>query len=303
MGPIVWGPISELYGRTIPLFTGFIIFGIFQVPVAVAQNVETIMLCRFLGGVFASAPLAVVGGALADFWDPVDRGVAIAIFSAATFIGPVAGPIAGGFLTESYLGWRWTAWITLIMTALFCSIGFLLIPETFAPVLLQRKAKRIRYQTRNWAFHAPADENQVDFHEIIVKYLFRPFQMLVLEPILILITIYMALIYGIIYLLFEAYPISFQEDRGWSLGVGALPFIGITIGVLIGVVIITWVTKTRFARKLKEHGKVIPEERLLPMILGGALLPAGLFVRITPQSSFLVLKVVTKMANWRACPV
>ena len=148
IGPILWGPISELYGRTIPLFTGFIIIGIFQVPVAVAQNVEAIMLCRFLGGVFASAPLAVVGGALVDFWNPVDSGVAIAIFSAATFIGPIAGPIVSGFVTESYLGWRWTAWILLIMSAL-CSIGFLCIPETYAPALLQRKAKKTRFETKS----------------------------------------------------------------------------------------------------------------------------------------------------------
>jgi DHA1 family multidrug resistance protein-like MFS transporter len=71
------------------------VFAIFQIPVAVAQNLETIMICRFLGGTFASAPLGIVGGALADFWDPVDRGVAVCVFAAATFIGPVAGPIMG----------------------------------------------------------------------------------------------------------------------------------------------------------------------------------------------------------------
>lgn len=80
------------------------------------------------------------------------------------------------------------------------------------------------------------------------------------------------------YLFFEAYPIAFQQNRGWNDGVGALPFLSITGGVIIGALIITWTTKTRFARKLKENdGKVIPEERLPPMILGSLLLPAGLF--------------------------
>jgi MFS family permease len=131
----------------IPLFTGFAIFAIFQVPVAVAQNLHTILICRFLV-VCSGAPLAIVGGALADFWDPVDRGIAICVFAAATFIGPVAGPIVGGFITMSYLGWRWTAWITLIMAALFWTIGLIFVPETYAPVLLQRRAKRIRYETK-----------------------------------------------------------------------------------------------------------------------------------------------------------
>lgn len=90
-GPIVWGPFSELYGRKMPLFFGFFVFAIFQIPVAVAQNLQTIFVCRFFGGFFASAPLAIVGGLLADMFEPINRGIAIAVFSGATFIGPVAG--------------------------------------------------------------------------------------------------------------------------------------------------------------------------------------------------------------------
>lgn len=93
LGPLFWAPLSELYGRRLPLFSGYAIFAIFQIPVAVAQNLETIMICRFLQGVFGCSPLAVVGGAMADIWDPVDRAVAIAMFSAATFLGPTLGPI------------------------------------------------------------------------------------------------------------------------------------------------------------------------------------------------------------------
>lgn len=93
VGPLIWSPSSELLGRRIPLFFGYTVFAIFQVPVAVAQNVQTIMLCRFLGGVFGCSPLAVIGGTLADFWDPVHRAVAVALFAAATFLGPVMGPI------------------------------------------------------------------------------------------------------------------------------------------------------------------------------------------------------------------
>lgn len=104
VGTVIWGPLSELYGRKAPLFFGFAVFAIFQIPVAVAQNVYTIMICRFFGCMFGSAPLAIVGGALADFWGPVDRGFALGLFSGATFIGPIGGPIVGGFITQSYLG-------------------------------------------------------------------------------------------------------------------------------------------------------------------------------------------------------
>ena len=278
MGPIIWGPVSELYGRRLPLFFGFATFAIFQIPVAVAQNIYTIMICRFFGGMFGSAPLAIVGGALADFWGPVERGLALGLFAGATFIGPVAGPIVGGFVTKSYLGWRWTAWLTLILASFNGTLAFFICSESYAPVLLQRKAAKIRFQTKNWAIHAPADENQINVHEIVHKYLYRPFIMLAMEPILVLVTLYMSFIYGMIYLFFESYPISFQESRGWNPGVGALPFIGIIGGVVLGVSIIVYTSNTRFKRKMIENGgKPIPEERLIPMIIGAFLLPIGLF--------------------------
>ena len=236
------------------------------------------MLGRFFGGVFGSAPLAIVGGSLADFWGPVERGFALGIFAGATFVGPVGGPIVGGFITQSYLGWRWTAWITLIICAFFGTMAIFICSESYAPVLLQRKAAKIRFETKNWAIHAPADEKNINMKEIISKYLLRPFIMIVLEPILLLVTLYMTFIYGILYLFLEAYPIAFQETRGWNDGVGALPFLGITIGVIIGVAIITYTSNTRFKRKMEANGgKPIPEERLIPMIIGAFLLPMGLF--------------------------
>jgi len=277
VGPPIWGPLSELYGRKYPLFFGFFVFAIFQIPVAVAQNLQTVMLCRFFGGVFGSAPLGIVGGQLTDFWGPLDRGVAITTFAGATFIGPVAGPIVGGFIVQSHLGWRWTEYITAIMGFSFGIIGFLCVPETFAPILLSRRAAKIRFATKNWAIHAKIDEQQIDFKSIAEKYLLRPFAMLLKEPILDLVTLYMAIIYGCLYLFFEAYPIAFQEQRGWNSGVGALPFISITIGVVLGGSIIIYTTKTRFTRKFEKHGHVVPEERLIPMIIGGFLFPAGMF--------------------------
>jgi DHA1 family multidrug resistance protein-like MFS transporter len=278
VGPPIWGPLSELYGRKYPLFFGFFVFALFQIPVAVAQNLQTIMLCRFFGGMFGSAPLGIVGGQLTDFWGPLDRGIAMVTFAGATFIGPVAGPIVGGFIVNSHLGWRWTEYITAIMGFFFGAIGFLAVPETYAPVLLSRRASKIRFATKNWAIHSELDEHQVDAKNIAEKYLLRPFAMLLKEPILDLITLYMAVIYGILYLFFEAYPIAFQEQRGWNPGVGALPFLSITIGVILGGSIIIFTTKTRFAKKFKENdGVVVPEERLIPMIIGGFLFPAGMF--------------------------
>ena len=184
---------------------------------------------------------------------------------------------SGGFIVDSTLGWRWTAWITLIPAATCGIICLLVIPETYHPILLQKRAARKRKETGNKAYHSLLDTSAPTLHTIVSKYLSRPFQMLLLEPILISITLYVAFIYGILYLFFEAYPISFGEVRGWkSTGVAALPLIAILIGVLLGVFLISYTTKVHYSQKQRD-GRATPEDRLPPMMLGAVALPVGLF--------------------------
>ena len=185
---------------------------------------------------------------------------------------------SGGFIVDSYLGWRWTAWITLIASSFFGIVSFLIIPETYHPVILQQRAARKRRETRHWGYHSLLDENTPTMRDILIKYFLRPCQMLALEPILLCVTIYISLIYGILYLFFEAYPISFREVRGWeSAGVAASPFLGIIVGVVLGCAFVTVSTKLYFQRKLEQHGSVVPEDRLPPMMVAALLLPLGLF--------------------------
>ncbi|KAH8817258.1 major facilitator superfamily domain-containing protein [Xylogone sp. PMI_703] len=277
LGPLIWGPGSEAFGRKRPLYLGYAIFTIMQIPVAVAQNLHTILICRFVAGVFGSAPLAVVGGIYVDIWAPVDRGIALSIVSTTTFTGPIAAPIIGSFITQSHLGWRWTAWITLIGGAFFGVLGLFFVPESSHARLLQIRAKKLRHETKNWALHSKADEQPLNYNTVMTVYLTRPFKMLFSEPILLLITIYTSYIYGILYLFFEAYPVSFQEERHWSGGVSSLPLLSLLIGVLIATFSFNYHGRTRYARLLKEQGRVAPEERLVPMMFGSVLLPIGLF--------------------------
>lgn len=201
-GPILMGPASELHGRKTPFFVGYSAFILSQIPVALAQNVETILIFRFLGGVASSGSPAIVGGYLADFLPPVERGVAIAIFAATTLIGPSAGAIVGAMVVQSSLGWRWTAWISMIMGSVFGAVGFVVLPETYLPVLLKRKARQLRFESGNPALHSKLEETPVDVKDFLVRYLSRPFVMLCLEPILLLMTLYISFTFGIVYLLF-----------------------------------------------------------------------------------------------------
>ncbi|OQO12962.1 hypothetical protein B0A48_02426 [Cryoendolithus antarcticus] len=277
-GPILWGPMSELYGRKIPLTIGFTVFAIFQIPVAVAQNLPTLFACRFLAGFFGCAPLSVVGGALADFWDPISRGVAASVFACAVFLGPTMGPIVGAFLSEApMLGFRWTSWVTLMISGLCGLLFWFVFPESFGPVLLKRRARALRFETKNWALHAPAEEHEIDLKAILSKYLSKPFMMLAMEPILLLVTVYMSFIYGLLYLFFVAFPISYEGERHWGPAIASLPFAAVAMGVAVAGLINFAFTKLRFARIMQHTGRLPPEERLLPMAVGAVALPVGLF--------------------------
>lgn len=80
---------------------------------------------------------------------------------------------------------------------------------------------------------------------------------------------------GVIYLCFEAFPISFGEDRHWSPGVASLPFLSVLIGALLGALLIALTTRTRLAPD-PSQGRM-QEARLPLMAVGGASMSIGLF--------------------------
>jgi len=164
------------------------------------------------------------------------------------------------------------------MAVIFGVTGFFCIPESLGSIILHRRAQKIRYETKQWSAHSSLEEKPLDFNYILTTYYMKPPKMMIREPILVLMTIYMSLIYGILYLTFEAYPISFQFQRGWSQGVGTLPFLSLFVGIILAILGIILYGIGPGARRLKASKlPVLPELRLPPMIVGGVLLPMGLF--------------------------
>lgn len=79
-----------------------------MIGVATAENIQTVLLCRFFAGLMASAPISNVAGSLADIYDDKSRGLAVVLYSIAVIGGPTLGPLVGAAITNSYLGWRFT---------------------------------------------------------------------------------------------------------------------------------------------------------------------------------------------------
>ncbi|OBT69703.1 hypothetical protein VE03_00814 [Pseudogymnoascus sp. 23342-1-I1] len=276
-GPTLWAPLSELKGRRLPILISMFGFAIFQFAVAVAKDLQTVLICRFWGGFFGACPLSVVAAVFSDMFDNKTRGLAITVFSMTVFSGPLIAPFIGGFITESYLGWRWTEYISGIMGITCFILDLIWLEETYPPVVLIEKAAELRRRTKNWGIHAKQEEIELDFKELVTKNFSRPMRLLFTEPIIFLLSLYMAFIYGLLYLFLTAYPVVFQGVHGMSPGVGGLPYFGMVTGQLFAGAYIVLI-QPAYNRKLDaNNGVPIPEWRLPTVIVGGAAFAIGLF--------------------------
>ncbi|KAJ5159806.1 Major facilitator superfamily multidrug transporter FLU1 [Penicillium canariense] len=276
-GPLIWAPLSELKGRRPPIIFAMLGFGIFNTGVAVAKDLQTLMICRFFCGVFGSSPLAVVAAVFSDIYNNRTRGIAIACFSTTVFLGPLIAPFIGGFINMSYLGWRWTAYIPAFMGYAAFVMNLFFLKESYPPVVLVDKAAELRRRTKNWGIHAKQEEIEVDLRDLLINNFSRPLRLLINEPLILAVTVYLSFIYGLLYCFLTAYTLVFQGVYGMNAGISGLPLFGMVAGLFIaGTYII--LSSGEYNRKLDKNGGVpVPEWRLPPVIAGGALFAAGIF--------------------------
>lgn len=211
-GPLVFAPLSEFYGRRIIFYITFLSYIAFNFLCAFAPNFGSLLVGRFLTGTFVSAPLSNAPGVLADVWNPIERANAMAGFSLMVWAGPALGPVISGFLqlTKGVHGWQWSFYVLLMLSG-FTAIFLFTIPETYAPVLLQKKAKRIRkaklpgYED----VKAPIETTNQSLVQIYKVALTRPW-IILFDTISFLCAIYLSVVYLLLYMLFSIYRESHQ---------------------------------------------------------------------------------------------
>lgn len=273
----MWAPLSELYGRQVLFITTYAGLTAFNAGTAGAQNSWTLIILRFFAGAIGSSPLTNAGGVIADMFPAKQRGVAMSLFAAAPFLGPVLGPIIGGFLGMN-AGWRWVMGFLAAFSGAVWIMGSLLMPETYAPVLLRRRAQRLsKLSGKVYRSKLDIDQGKVSLKDSFKIALSRPWILLFREPIVFLLSLYMAIVYGTLYMMFAAFPIVYQVDRGWSQGIGGLAFLGIMVGMLLAVAYTLWDNKRYISTQDKHEGFAPPEARLPPCMIASIAIPIGLF--------------------------
>ncbi|KAI4119251.1 MAG: hypothetical protein LQ338_007309 [Usnochroma carphineum] len=282
VGALFAGPISETIGRN-PVYVGTLsLYMVFIMASALAPNIGAQLAFRFIAGFFGSTPLTCAGGSISDLWSPMERVYAFPVFANAAFMGPIFGPVVGGFVGQSTLvSWRWTEWITLIISGLVLASIVFLQPETYAPILLKWKAAHLRALTGDERYRAEVEIRQDTFLHRLKKALYRPFLLTAQEPVIMLLALYLTVIYIILFTFLNGYTFIFVETYGFSEGITGLSFLGIGVGLCLASLLVPFIYV--FARhdlaKIKAEGgsRLPPEFRLWFAMFGAPAIPISLF--------------------------
>jgi multidrug resistance protein len=280
VGPLLLSPLCEIYGRRIVLTCANCFFVVWQIGCALSPNLGSLIAFRFLAGMGGSGCITIGGGVIADLFQTDQRGFASSIFSLGPLFGPVVGPICGGFIAQR-AGWRWVFWVLLIASALV-SIGIEFFNrETNHMVLIRWKTERLRkelnrpelrsvYESEHHKVHTPA---QTLMHGIT-----RPFKLLFLSPIVAFMSLYMSLVYGLLYLLFTTITSVYMQQYHWQPEITGLAYLGVGIGFFVGVAAVAKISDATVVRMTLANGGIFePEMRLPACVFFACFIPISFF--------------------------
>ncbi len=238
------------------------------------------MIFRFLTGFAGSAFLSVAGGTVADLYRPHEFFIPMALYSASPMAGPELGPLYSGFVNYYDNNWQWAFWAITIWAAVMWLAIALFVPETFHPKILTLKARRLRKETGDESYRSKheIDTAQKTIRQTLAVSMKRVPQLLALEPILFLLCLWSAILLGIIYMFFEAYPIVFEQQHGFTIWQTGLSFLGIFVGMIIALCTMPWFSAQYTKARHAHHGNAPPEARLPPAMAGSFLTVIGLFI-------------------------
>jgi DHA1 family multidrug resistance protein-like MFS transporter len=273
-----------------------VIFVLFQLPTVFSVNFGMLLAFRFLTGFFGSPALATGGASIADMYRPKKQVYGLAVWGIGAVCGPVLGPLVGGFAVMAE-GWTWTIWELMWLSGVCWVFLFLFFPETSSPNILHRRTKRLRKLTGNDKLTCEPDIMSAEMKpkdvrivtpleeplrmltlcQIIMMSLVKPFTLMFTEPIVFLLNLYIALIYGLLYIWFESFPLVFEAIYGFNLGLEGVAFLGILVGTFVAAIVLFAWNYFYLEKQFDENGNIEPEKRLIPAMVGCFFVPICLF--------------------------
>jgi len=294
MGPLIFSPMSEIpfIGRNPPYMATFAIFVILLVPTALVDNFAGLIVLRFLQGFFGSPCLATGGASLQDMYSLIKLPYVLSLWALAATCGPALGPIISGFSVAAE-NWRWSLWEMLWLAGPVWILLFFCLPETSPSTILLRRAQRLRKITGDARLKSQSeiDQSNLSLRGVAVEALWRPLQMMLLDPAIAFTAVYTALVYGIFYSFFEVFPLTFIALYRFNLGETGLTFLSITVGVILATAAYWTYIYFIVEPEIRRHGLGAPERRLIPALFVAFLCPVGLFIfgwTSTPKIHWIV---------------
>ncbi|MCJ1231991.1 hypothetical protein MMC12_008672 [Toensbergia leucococca] len=208
-GALVAGSFSETFGRNVVYIISMFIFIIFIMATGLAPNYGAAIVFRFLTGLFGAIPLTCAGGTIADLWSPLEATLALPFLQMVAYAGPMIGPVIRSYVGMGTVSWRWSSWIMAIFAVLVLSLVLLLQPETYGPLLLKWKAHHLRQTTGDPRYRSETEIIKTTLWERLRVNLYRPFLLVCTEPIIVIFSIHLTIIYIVVFSLMNGYTYIF----------------------------------------------------------------------------------------------
>lgn len=278
IGPLCLGPMSEVVGRRNVYLTSFLLFTALNAGCAASPNIVALSVLRLAAGTCGSAGPTLGGATVGDMFSKEKRGKAQALYALGPALGPIIGPLIGAFVVDRTHSWRWPLWVLVIASGVVTLCSTILLKETYTPSLLRRQKQE-------------TPGNAVTIVGFLTNAALRPMQLLFLSPICTITSLYMALVFGVMYLHLVTVPLLYGPEPvyglfsyEWKHGLEGLAYLGAGVGSVVGSVICAkflnrsyaWIAEHQLRRTGNQYNK--PESRMLFLQIGMCFVPVGLVV-------------------------
>ncbi|KAJ4297846.1 hypothetical protein N0V90_005742 [Kalmusia sp. IMI 367209] len=277
VGPLFLAPLSEMYGRTIVINASSAFFNVFILGCSFAPNMGALIIMRLLAGIGGSACMTIVSAIIGDAFRVHERAAVSAIVVGTPSLAPIIGPIAGGFISQ-YLGWRWAYWVLIMGSGPLNVVMFFFMKESNHPTILERKTRRLKKELGREDLHSHL-EMRLPPRQVLARSIVRPVKFLSRSPIAFLISLYISIVYGTLYLLITTIPDVFQNTYHFETQYTGLAYLGLGVGMFMALgPVVKFNDRTVMRLRSKNGGIFEPEMRLATTIYYAPFMPIALFI-------------------------